>query len=302
MNIATRQNKTINLKRLAAQRQIYSEAKDLLNIQFLVCVVAAIVFAILANILSDEFAIYPITGAILCVLFNEVYLSKRIKKLTTKAAYIQEEFDCDVLLIPKNRMKEDFPELLEIINYKSKKFLEKGNNYDLLKDWYPGIKEADISYGRIICQNTNCFWNKKLRERYSAYLAGFFWIIFILLLVISIMNDLTLTSFIGAVLAPLIPSIVFVYNIFAVNKDSITKLNHIKIKLNEIIEKLKVKEHYPKEQLDNDIRSLQDLIFENRLIISLTPDKFYFRYRDRDEGIAAASNEELIDLINNRIQ
>lgn len=300
MNIDERQNKIINLKRLAAQRQLYSEAKKYLNVQFVISIVAAIVLAMLANILSDQFAIYPITGAILCVIFNEFYLSKRITNLTTTAAYIQEEFDCDVLSIPKNRMKADFPGLVEIVQDKNRKFLEKGNNYDLLKDWYPGIKEANISYGKIICQNTNCSWNQRLRERYSTYLTIIFWAFFVLLLLISIINGLTLVSFIGGVLFPLFPGAMLVYKVSADNKDSINKLNHIKTKLNEIIEKLKAKEHYPENQLNDDIRSLQDLIFENRLIGSLTPDKFYFKYRDKDESIAAASNEELVELIRDR--
>lgn len=297
MSINIRQNSSLNLKRLASQRQLYNEAKIVLYIQFSVSIFAVILFGILGNILNKEYAIYPLLGALVCVVINELYLTKRIKDLTSSAAYIQEEFDCDVLQIPKNRMREDYVPLSETINEKSKKFLDNGNSYELLKNWYPGVNEAETSYGKIICQNTNCSWNQRLRKRYSTFLQLIVWLVFIILLILSLIHGISLEIFIGSVVAPILPGAILIYQISYNNKESIKKLDHLRTKLNEIIEKLKIHEPYPEEHFQNDIRSLQDLIFDNRLVGPLIPDKFYFKYRDRDEVVAQISNEELVELI-----
>ena len=50
--------------------------------------------------------------------------------------------------------------MLETIQENSKKYLSKNKNFDLLVNWYPGMDMADLKYGRIICQSTNCWWNQ----------------------------------------------------------------------------------------------------------------------------------------------
>ena len=105
MSINERQNSELNLKRLAAQRQLYSDAKKMMHIQFAISGMAVIVFAIIGNIISKEYAVYITVLSILCVLFDELFLTKRIENLRLNAAIIQEDFDCDVLQIPFNYIK-----------------------------------------------------------------------------------------------------------------------------------------------------------------------------------------------------
>jgi hypothetical protein len=122
-------------------------------------------------------------------------------------------------------------------------------------------------------------------------------IIFIVLLLLSLFNGITLSGFIMSVVSPILPGGVLVFKIHRDNKKAIQNLNHLKIEIDDIMEGLKEKESYPDEKLQNDIRYLQDMIFENRTTSPLIPDIFYFRYRDQYEEIAQASTKELLELI-----
>ena len=100
-----------------------------------------------------------------------------------------------------------------------------------------------------------------------------------------------------SVVSPIMPGGVLVYKINRENKNAIQNLNDMKNKLDDIIERLKAKDLHTDEKLQNDVRCLQDMIFENRSASPLIPDKFYFIYRNRYEEIAQSSNNELVDLI-----
>lgn len=296
MSINERQNNEINLKRLAAQRQLYSNAKILMKIQFALSGVSLIVFAVIGNIISKEYAVYVTVLSILCVSIDELFLTKKIDSLRFAAGTIQEDFDCDVLQIPINHIKNSHGSMLEIIQENSKKYLSKHKSYDALLNWYPGIDTVDLKFGRIICQNTNCWWNQKLREKYSDFLTLIAVVIFIILLLISLFNGITLNGFIMAVISPILPGGVLVYKINRDNKRSIQNLNYMKNKLDEIINKLRSNYHYTDKELLYDIRLLQDMIYENRITSPLVPDFFYSISRNKYEEITKESTEDLIKL------
>jgi len=125
MSIDKRQNSSLNLKRLAAQRRLYSEAKNIMYVQFLISIIAVVLLSILGNILSEKYVVYITLFSILLLLLDEIFLSRKRESITYSAALIQEEFDCDVLDIPKNHMKESQGSMLEIIQLKSQKYIQK---------------------------------------------------------------------------------------------------------------------------------------------------------------------------------
>ena len=71
----------------------------------------------------------------------------------------------------------------------------------------------------------------------------------------------------------------------------------MKGKLDEIILRAENSDSYPNEQLINDSRCLQDMIFDNRASSPLIPDKLYFGKRKKYEEIAQDTNRELIRKI-----
>lgn len=297
MSINEKQNSEWNLKRLAAQRQLYSEAKTLMGIQFILSGVFIVALAILSNIIDGKYLAFTAFAAIAVSIIDEFLLSKRIDNVKEDAARIQEEFDCDVLEIPQNKIKIGNHSMMETIQEKSKKYSLKNINYSALINWYPGIDEGDNRFYRLVCQATNCWWNQNLRKWYSFILSISLSCIFAILLLLAIIKGITVSVFINSVLSPILPAFILVYKTKKHNSKAIENLNQMKGKLDEIILRAENSDSYPNEQLINDSRCLQDMIFDNRASSPLIPDKLYFGKRNKYEEIAKDTNRELIRKI-----
>lgn len=297
MSINEKQNSEWNLKRLAAQRQLYSEAKTLMGIQFILSGVFIVALAILSNIIDEKYLAFTAFAAIAVSIIDEFLLSKRIDNVKEDAARIQEEFDCDVLDIPQNKIKIGNHSMMDTIQEKSKKYSLKNINYSALINWYPGIDEEDNRFYRLVCQATNCWWNQNLRKWYSFILSISLSCIFAILLLLAIIKGITVSVFINSVLSPILPAFILVYKTKKHNSKAIENLNQMKGKLDEIILRAENSDSYPNEQLINDSRCLQDMIFDNRASSPLIPDKLYFGKRNKYEEIAKDTNRELIRKI-----
>lgn len=297
MNINEKQNNELNLKRLAAQRQLYSEAKKLMHIQFSLTGVFTVALAVIGNTIDEKYLVYTAFAAIIVAFLDEFFLSKKIDSIKQDAARIQEEFDCDVLRIPHNNIKIGNISMMESIQEKSKDYLAKHTDYSELNNWYPGLNEDDNRYYRLICQATNCWWNQNLRGKYSDILLILLSCVFAIFLLVAIIKGITVSVFLMSVLTPILPALILVCKTRKDNSRAIENLNHMKGKLDEIISKAENSEHYSDEQLLNDSRCLQDMIFDNRALSPLISDKLYFRHRDSFEQIAYDTNNELVGKI-----
>ncbi len=301
MSINKRQNSELNLKRLAAQRQLYTDAKKIMLSQYFLSGVVTVILALIGNLVQKEYVVYTVFGAIIIAFLDEIFLSQKIDDIKQIAARIQEDFDCDVLQTHQNCIKYENISTKELVQEKSQVYLLKNHNYEILKNWYPGMDGADNRYGKILCQSTNCWWNQALRKKYVEFLNISLFLVFIILLSIAIIKGITLSGFIMSVFSPILPSFVLVYKINRDNKKAISNLNHMKNKLDEIIQKIQSGNYYTDEQLATDTRCLQDMIYENRALSPLIPDKFYFKYRNKYEEVAQATNRDLVDTIKNAI-
>lgn len=297
MNINERQNSDLNLKRLAAQRQLYSEAKKLVVVQFILSGLFVVALSIVGNIFDAKFLPYIILAAIVIIFLDELILSDRIYGIRVDAARIQEEFDCDVLQLPQNNIKITNGSMLEMIQVKARKYISKHHNYNDLLCWYPGIDETDNKYYRLICQATNCWWNQALRKKYSEFILIVISIIFVALIVISLIKGFTVATFLMAVVSPILPAFVLFYKINRDNSKAVNNLNHMKGKIDEIILKAKSGNFYSEEDLISDSRRLQDMIFDNRSLSPLIPDRLYFKHINQYEMDAQETNKELIRTI-----
>lgn len=297
MNINERQNSDLNLKRLAAQRQLYSEAKKLVVVQFILSGLFVVVLSIVGNIVDGKFLPYIILAAIVIIFIDELFLSNKIYGVRVDAARIQEEFDCDVLQLPRNNIKIANGSMLEMIQDKARKYISKHHNYNELLNWYPGIDETDNKYYRLICQATNCWWNQALRKKSSEFLFIVISIVFVALIVISLIKGFTVATFLMAVVSPILPAVVLFYKTNRDNSKAVNNLNHMKGKIDEIILKAKSGNFYSEEKLISDSRRLQDMIFDNRSLSPLIPDRLYFKHRNQYEMDAQDTNKELIRTI-----
>src|SRR5262245_10308223 len=102
--IAAIQNSAPQLSRLAAQRQLYATAKTVFVLQ---CIVGGAIAAATAWLGLKEPALkgYIAAWGGTATLIDALLLSRRQQQLRTKAATVQEAFDCDVLQLPWNATK-----------------------------------------------------------------------------------------------------------------------------------------------------------------------------------------------------
>lgn len=74
-----------------------------------------------------------------------------------------------------------------------------------------------------------------------------------------------------SVLSPILSAFILVYKVKKDNCKAIENLKHMKSKIDEFISKSGIFENYSNEQLINDSRCFQDMIFDNRALILLMP-------------------------------
>ena len=153
------QNEKGQLDKMAAQRQIYSDAKKIFAFQMVIAVPAPFLWAIVIKICPD-WSIFAAYWGILVILADVTVLTLWIDSLKFRAAKIQELFDCDVMDIPWNSIKVGQKPDPEQIHKFAKKYDKKNKSRGKLENWYPGVVDRlPIHYGRLICQRANCIWD-----------------------------------------------------------------------------------------------------------------------------------------------
>ena len=202
--IISRQNSAENIRLLAAQRSLYSRAKKLAAIQAFVAGLTPVVGAI-AVAVSPGVDVWAAFVGILVAFVDTAWLDPRQGKLRNLAANVQEEFDCDVLELPWNEPLAGRRPSPEDIHEAAGK--HTASSAAPLENWYPGAVAAlPLHEGRLVCQRTNCWWDSKLRQRYSNWIIGALSVLSICVLVIGLLNGISLQKFVLAVMAPLLPA------------------------------------------------------------------------------------------------
>nr|WP_298920801.1 S-4TM family putative pore-forming effector [uncultured Nostoc sp.] len=219
-NIPQEQNTQQQLDKLAAQRQLYSDAKALQIISVVISVPLVIAWSISVAILPKMSVYAGLWGII--VTFLELLIFSRLQNSTQeKAAKIQQIFDCEVLQFNWLNLNCGIRIEPETIIDASTRFKHKDPNYSTLKNWYAvSVGKLPIHEARIICQRSNIWWDAQLRRRYSKWVIFVLVTLSIIVFLIGLIGGLTLEKFLLAVLAPLTPAFV----LGCVNILSITKL------------------------------------------------------------------------------
>jgi hypothetical protein len=292
-NIDKKQNEQKQLERLAAQREIYSFAKRLYLIQIIITVIIPIGLFIISSIWIELLTYSALFGT-LAFSIDSLMLQPIIKKQKTKAAKIQELFDCDVLDLETSPLKVVSDIAVEeiLLNYNA--HLKIKTNIEKIRDWYPtNISEIPISIARIICQRANCWWDSKLRIRYSNFLKYMGIVVFLSLILFSFITKISVTD-LALFLSGLIPFFRFCNKEFIEHREAALRLNEL-VKYSEDIWQyaLENPEEYYRIKLNS--RRLQDEIFEHRSKSPLILDQFYDLFRDQNEVLMNRTSEILID-------
>lgn len=208
-NIAVEQNGDGQLLRLAAASRIYSRAKFVLGTQFILTVPAGLVTAIIASQVPS-LKHWTVTYSFAVALLDALFLEKYQNSLKKQGAKIQEAFDCDVLGLEWRKPKAGDPVDTETVREEGTAFLAKHPDAAGIRDWYPPVvSQISLPLARLICQRANCWWDAKLRRRYSYTLKVTLWVLTALVLMFGLHGNQTLGQLVLAFVAPLSPALLW---------------------------------------------------------------------------------------------
>lgn len=280
------------LKRLGAQRRLYSYAKVIQGWQMTVNVLAVLVLSGLSAIFPG-FAIWvPLISLVLTVL-NSWELTPWQKSLQEKAAKIQEAFDCHVLELNWRELSIGSPVEIETVEFYASKYERKDSGYSELKNWYStAVSELPIDWARFICQRTNLWWDSKLRKRYVKWISVVLAALTVCALIFGMLDGLTFEEFILAVVPPLAPAFLLGCQQSRENKEFAANLDRLRTCVEGLWANA-LKNGDP-DELTNASRELQDAIYNHRRTSPLIPDKFYDCLKKENEDLMNKAAEEYV--------
>lgn len=300
--IAKRQNEELNIVKLAAQRQLYSEVSNLELFIVLFTVIIPAYLALILYIISraenldisswldlivdkipfnfcpDVSNISTVITAIACglsifalIFKNEINNSKKEKKIL--AATIQQEFDVNVYSMKWDRkLFGERKDLSAEIAEASQKIMNNEKEKKLLNDWYP--KEADelpLEAGIFACQKSNFTWDAKLRKRYKIFLQVILGGIIILLIIIFFHSSVQ--DFFCRGVLPVLSTLMWI-------KETKDNINNDLIFMNSISTPI----YSTKMKTKEELAFIQRDIYEHRKSQTKIPDWFYKIHKNQDES------------------
>lgn len=292
------QNDESNIKMLAAQRQLYLKAKRIQWVSFVIQVPLAIALTLFIAFFpaSEEGASVLSFGIIIFSVIAPMLESS----YKSHAAAIQDFFDHKVLQIKWNHIKlQHQPEWADI-NKEAEEHLAKAGNREKLVNWYFNEPDCiEMPYAALICQRSNMVWDSRLRRRF--YRSVFASALLILLIAIFFGWEMPLGELFKSLLLPLIP--LFIWSIIQINgnRDSARRLENLKGNV-DLTWRKAFTENFDKESLLDEMRQIQDEIYDNRSKAPLIPELLYNQFRSRDDSGMYMGVEELCKEANQMLQ
>lgn len=276
-SIHKRQNEKHCIPMLAAQRQLYIEARNAQRFISFFAVILPFILSVAQFFVSSNpllnTAVYA--GSVIS-LFIGLLAGKYTRGKKQMAAAIQQEFDIYVYRMhwdeqffgPRVNLDADIAE-------KASRFLSHPARKKELYNWYVGIK-SNIPYEDAIlfCQKQNVRWDGQLRKRYRNACILLFIAISIIMLGLGVYQDESLREFIKR-LAFLAPMLYWILEaVSALNSD---------------IQRLYSLQHDMSDNLPvnmNRLLRIQKGLLEHRSNCRFIPQWFYRFFRRHDSLIA----------------
>lgn len=276
--IVTRQNEEKAIEYLAAQRQIYSEAKKLDNIGIIFSVILPLVLSIM-QLFFKENIFWSLSSKILSIvsMFVGMAVGSFVKKEKNVAAMIQQMFDVYVYQMPwDNKLFGKEKNLSYLIAEKSKILLDKAGERDKLMNWYTGCVGEGVSNikGIWMCQKENFNWDVNLRKKYKKSCSIIVGVLIVGILLAGLVNDESIIVLISR-FAFILPMLKWLFPMIKQLNDDIRNMQEI----NELI-------NDSEEKTMDDLQEIQNKLYVHRKSCYAIPDFFYNRYKDNDEDLA----------------
>lgn len=293
------QNSEDHLKELAAQRQLYSEAKTTMGWQMGLVISAAIGLSF-AALLFPKIQEWGALLALLISLLDAVVLEPRQKKLAQQAAKIQDAFDWAVFNLEGPGVKLENRPVKEMVIASAERYARKEPDFASLKNWYPiSVGQAPLSLARIICQRTNIWWDAELRRRYATSVFICLGTLIVIVLGYGFATGMTLQKFVYAVLAPLQPAILWAIREYKKQLETASTLDRLMKQATDLFEQA-CRKSLTDDQLKQASRSLQNEIYDHRRTAPFIFDRIYKRLRKDDEDKMNKATDALLAECQNK--
>lgn len=301
------QNEKHNIERLAAQRHLYSLAKRILRLQFIVDIPAMLLLGLVAALIRSSAVMrafgmqpYDITIAVaICgvvvALLDSLVFEHYAHSYRETAAQVQELFDCEVLELPWNDVfVGQQPEPEEVVRMSSAYVKDHGSLSEL-ENWYPPITVQLPSHAaRLVCQRENLWWDADLRRRYVSHIVLGAIAVLVFLFAMGMAAEFTLANFLALVFAPFMPMLVLTIRQVRTNGRSIASLDSLRQKCNGAIDSVLNGELKERAALQAS-RQIQDRIYSHRRDAALIPDLYYRIYQSSSESAAQRTVQDIVN-------
>jgi hypothetical protein len=286
------QNAQRNLRRLAAQRQLYSDAKVLQGVQVIISTPMVIAWSVAAYFFPESRA-YAALWACLATLADVLVLGPLTKAKKIVAAKIQEEFDCEVLDLPWSDCKlGDRPEPEAMSE--SRRHAAHDPAFSALRDWYPReVGTVPIHVARLICQRSGCWYDRTLREKYSSATIAILLVGMLVIVCLAMVSGVTVHNAIAALLL-LQPSIVLGVRGYREHLDAASNADRLRRAVESLWRRTILGQISPEESR-SESRLLQNEIYDHRARSPLVFDWLYNRLRPTTEVQMTDGAAELVE-------
>ena len=208
MAIADRQNLPQNLELLAAQRQIYREAKRLRSLRLAgsLGVAAAAPFMALWLPSSTTW----LTGvATAWLLISRAVLKPTELRWNSIAAEVQEDFDVAVLGVQRGTRMDPVPPAKKVSGAARRHLKRHAVEREAaLRDWYTPTGSITPPHDALICQQASLGWGASLHREWQYGFASFLAVVVVLGGVVAAVESLSFAQWFFALLVPSIPALV----------------------------------------------------------------------------------------------
>ncbi|MBE5076476.1 S-4TM family putative pore-forming effector [Anaerotignum lactatifermentans] len=275
--ILMRQNENKSIAMLAAQRQLYRDAKKFNEFSVALSVWIPFVLSIILLFIPENTKLKYISYilSIVSMAFGFV-IDKYIEEKKQLAAFIQQKFDVYVYGMPwEKRLFGKDKNIDHEVAIHSKKILNNPQEKKKLKNWYtPGVDEKNIIDGILACQRENFWWDVGLRKRFRFISVTIIIILFVVILAMGLWKNEKITELLWR-LAFVVPMLKWLL-------DTVKKLNKDIGSLQELDGDINNNEIKTME----DLQDIQKVIFQHRKECYAIPEYIYIIFKDNDEDRA----------------
>jgi len=260
--IAMSQDSEQNIRRQLAARTVYLQGKWVYFGGASLALLLALVSPLVLVFWPD---LGPLLGAVagLWVFVSRLVFEPLRLWLQEKGARLQEMFDCDVLGLSWNDA------LVQQASGEEVRTASKNHaKSDKVRGWYPDPAECAWPTSVLVCQRANAVWARRQHRGYAVavVIAATAW--FIVGVVVATTQSATLAQYLTTIALPSLPALLDASDVARGHWRAADARSLLEARTNALLD-------HPADVDDQDLREIQDQLYNLRAEAPLVPEWFY---------------------------